>query len=107
MPELPWKRVTHLQQCTPDVSFQLENQAKAKHAPPNNDLQTLDLPLRTVNIRDFLPELELYIFLGGDAFNLDEGCGEASAALYVFVPEDTALGIESGKGQRGWGKFGV
>jgi len=61
----------------PDVSFQHENQAKARHAPPNySDLQPLDLPLRMVDIHDSLPELELYIFLGGEAFNLDEGCGD-------------------------------
>jgi hypothetical protein len=75
--------------------------SKPRHAPPNHaDLRPLDLPLRTVNIRDSLPEVELCVFLGGDAFDLDEGGVRACVALGAFVPKDAALGIESG--MKGW-----
>ncbi|KIM76928.1 hypothetical protein PILCRDRAFT_825938 [Piloderma croceum F 1598] len=56
--------------------------------------QTLDLSFHTVDTRDPLPEVELCVFLGGNAFDLDEGAGGVST-LCAFGTEDTALGVES------------
>jgi hypothetical protein len=62
----------------------------------------LNLPLCTVDIRNSLPQVELCVFLGGDAFDLDEGSVRAGVALGAFVPQEAALCIESGKeGKRG------
>jgi hypothetical protein len=73
------------------------------NAPPNDpDLRPLHLPLRTVDIRDPLPEVKLGVFFRGDAFDLDEGCVGAGVALGAFVAEDAAFAVES-LGGGSWG----